>query len=108
MGELVNNFALTGDTIRLPDDVTVGYIAEVLMGVPLTQVETLHSHLEPLRRVDRDMLGEQITLSYSVYEDGERNVVGLKGIDLERDPTTFYIIHCELFPDTAKNCEKHI
>jgi hypothetical protein len=72
--------------------VTVVYIAEVLMGVPLTQVETLHSHLEPLRRVDRDLLGEQITLSYSMYEDGERNFVGLEGIDLERDPTMFKYI----------------
>ena len=108
MEELVNNFAMTGDTIRLPDDVTVGYIAEVLMGVPLTQVETLHSHLEPLRRVDRDMMGKQITLSYSTYEDGERNLVGLEGIDLESDPTTIYTIHCELFPDRAENCEKHM
>ena len=105
MGELVNNFAMTGDTIRLPDDVTVGYIAEVVMGVPLTQVETLHSHLEPLRRVERDLLGEHITLSYSIYEDGEKNVVGLEGIDLERDPTTFYTIHCELFPEVTKNCD---
>jgi hypothetical protein len=96
MGELVNNFAMTGDTIRLPDDVTVEYIAEVLVGVPLT-----HSHLEPLRRVDRDMLAEQITLSYFAYEDGERNVVGLEGIDSdsERDPSTFYRLHCELFPE---------
>ena len=107
MGELVDNFGTTGDTIRLPDDVTVGYIAEVVMGVSLTQVETLHSHLEPLRRVDRDILEEQITLSYSTYEDGERNVVGLEGIDLEKDPTTFYTVHCELFPEVAKNCDMY-
>ena len=105
MGELVNNFAMTGDTIRLPDDVTVGYISEVLMGVELTQVETLHSHLESLRRVDRNVLGEQITLSYSTYEDGESNQINLEGIDLEKDPTTFYRIHCELFPEVAKNCD---
>ena len=74
-----------------------------LMGVPLTQLETLHSHLEPLRRVDRHMLEDQVTLSYSIYEDGERNVIGLKGIDFEKDPTTFYTIHCELFPDNCIN-----
>jgi len=102
MGELVTNFASTGDTIRLPDDVTVGYIAEVLMGVPLTQLETLHSHLEPLRRVDRHMLEDQVTLSYSVYENGEINVVGLDKIDFVKDPTTFYTIHCEIFPELCR------
>ena len=81
----MTDFGRTGDSIRLPDDVTVGYISEVLMGVELTQVEALHSHLESLRRVDKDMLEEQITFSYSTYEDGERNVVGLEGIDSERD-----------------------
>jgi len=99
----VAGIATTGDNIRLPDDVTVGYIAEVIMGVPLTQVDTLHSHLESLRRVDKNMLEDQVTLSYSTYEDGERNVVGLEGIDLDKDPTTFYSIHCQLFNQT---CDK--
>ena len=42
-GELV----AAGENIRLPDDVTVGYIVEHKMGVPLTVVRTFHSHLEP-------------------------------------------------------------
>ena len=75
------------------------------MGVPLTQVDTLHSHLEPLRRVGIDRLEEQITLSYSTYEDGENNVFGMDDLDLEKDPTTFYRIHCDLFPEFAQNCE---
>jgi len=54
-------------------------------------------------RVDKDMLEDQVTLSYSTYEDGERNVVGLEGIDLNKDPTTFYAIHCQLFNQT---CDK--
>jgi len=99
----VAGIATTGDNIRLPDDVTVGYIAEVIMGVPLTQVDTLHSHLESLRRVDKDMLEDQVTLSYSTYEDGEKNAVGLEGIDFDKDPTTFYTIHCKLFNQT---CDK--
>jgi len=107
MGEMVDNFATTGDIIRLPDDVTVGYIADVVMGVPLILVDTLHSHLEPLRRVDRNSLEKQITLSYSTYDNGETNLVELEGIDLEKDPTTFYSIHCELFPEVAKNCEAY-
>jgi fringe protein len=95
---VVESIAATGEAIRLPDDVTVGYIAEILMGVPLTQIGTLHSHLEPLRRITRDILEDQVTLSYSTYEDGQKNVVGLEGMDLDKDLTTFYAIHCQLFP----------
>jgi len=47
------------------------------------------------------MLENQVTLSYSTYEDGERNVVGLEGIDFNKDPTTFYTIHCQLFNQTC-------
>ena len=107
MGEMVDTFATVGDTIRLPDDVTVGYIAEVVLGVPLSEVDTFHSHLESLRRVVRENLEKQITLSYSTYEDGEKNVVDLKDLDLEQDPTTFYRVHCELFPDLAPDCERY-
>jgi hypothetical protein len=55
--------------------------------------------------VHRDMLEEQITLSYSTYEDGEKNNISLKGINLAIDPTTFYNIHCDLFPEVTKKCD---
>ena len=51
------------------------------------------------------MLEEQITLSYSTHEDGEKNHISLEGIKLAIDPTTFYDIHCELFPEVAKKCD---
>jgi fringe protein len=41
----------TCEEIRLPDDVAVGYLAEHVLGTPLTVVEAFHSHLEPLRMI---------------------------------------------------------
>ena len=89
----------TGDRIGLPDDVTVGYIVTVLLRVPLTQLQTFHSHLEPLRRLSPESLSEQVTLSYGQYEDGAENHVMLEDLDMEQDPTTMYTLHCRLFGD---------
>ena len=94
-------FQELANTIRLPDDVTLGYLIEVLLNIPLTQVSSFHSHLEPLRKI-KD-LSSQITFSYSNFEDTlEKNVVEFEDeneIDVESDddPTRFYKIHCKLF-----------
>jgi len=80
----------TGDRIGLPDDVTVGFLAQRDLNLPLTQVSSLHSHLEPLSRLDPARLGEQVTLSYS-----GSNRVQVEG-EKESDPTTFYSLHCRL------------
>ena len=94
-------FKKLANDIRLPDDVTVGYLSEVLLEVPLKQVAGLHSHLEPLRIIAKPEA--EITLSYSSYEDtGDRNVVELEGEQEEqrlRDPTRFYALHCRVRPD---------
>ena len=91
-------FQELSDTIRLPDDVTMGYLMEILLKIPLTQVSLFHSHLEPLRSIkDFD---KQITFSYSKYEDtSEDNVVEFEGDNnlIDNDPTRFYKIHCKLF-----------
>ena len=39
---------VTAEQIRLPDDCTVGYIAEALLGIGLTRSALFHSHLENL------------------------------------------------------------
>ena len=105
----VETFSETGNSIRLPDDVTVGYLVEVVLGVLLTKVDSLHSHLEPLHRVRKESLGDQVTLSYSTYQDtGEHNMVDVEGIDVKVDPTSFYLIHCLLFPRLAKDCDKFL
>ena len=98
-------FQKLADDIRLPDDVAVGYLIEVLLGVELTQVKQFHSHLEPLRLVNDP--ADAITLSYSTYEDtDERNIVELEGreagnemLGKDGDETRFYAVHCHLYPE---------
>ena len=102
--EYLQEFVDIGSSIGLPDDVTVGYLVDGLLGVPLTQEKSLHSHLESLKDIQKESLKDQITLSYSLTEDSEDNVVGLEDLNLNLDPTTFYRIHCLLYPDQAKNC----
>jgi len=92
-------FQKLADDIRLPDDVAVGYIMEVLLDVQLNQVAEFHSHLEPLRLVSRPE--NEITLSYARNEEtGEHNVVEMEGADEgdDKDATRFYAIHCRIYP----------
>jgi fringe protein len=111
-------FQQLADEIRLPDDVAVGYVVAVLMGVPLTPLADFHSHLEPLRLVTD--FGRAISLSYSQYEDtGEDNVVEvedkLRLLDTEQreededvkrtvreDRTRFLYVHCRLHPGECR------
>lgn len=50
----------TAEKIRLPDDCTVGYIIEWVLGVPLTRSNLFHSHLENLQQVSRPELHKQV------------------------------------------------
>ena len=86
--------------MRLPDDVTMGYVIEQLAGVKMTRLEEFHSHLEPLRLVTD--LANQISFSYSADAPaGAGNLVEVGGgLPLERDPTRFLSIHCHLVPET--------
>ena len=88
-------FSSVADKMRLPDDVTMGYVVELLAGVPMTRIEEFHSHLEPLRLVNN--LAKQISFSYSSYGN-ERNVIEIDGFSESEDPTRFQSIHCNLFP----------
>ena len=98
-------FSSIGDKIRLPDDVTMGYIAEHLLKTPLTVVEEFHSHLEPQRLIaatrgrvgaeaavgirswdNEHELQNQISFSYGKYGE-EMNVIAVEGFSDEEDPT---------------------
>lgn len=95
---MVSGFRHVGDIIRLPDDVTLGYMMETVLGVVLTTGLGLHSHLEPLRRLVVDQ--ELITASYSTYENtSERNTLEL-GQDQTNDPTGFLALHHHLNPSS--------
>jgi len=91
-------FSDVADKMRLPDDVTMGYVVELLAGVPMTKVEEFHSHLEPLRLVSD--LNKQISFSYSSY-GSEMNVVEVGGFSDSEDPTRFESLHCHLFPEVS-------
>ncbi|UXI16013.1 unc-13 A-like protein [Sarcoptes scabiei] len=91
-----------GDRIRLPDDVTIGYIVEYILGKKLTQIEEFHSHLEPMALLDRNHFKDQISFSY-FGNDLQRNVLSLNQIDSDQnDPTRFYSLHCYLFADLCE------
>ncbi|XP_061576076.1 beta-1,3-N-acetylglucosaminyltransferase lunatic fringe-like [Cololabis saira] len=91
-------FMATAEHIRLPDDCTVGYIVEALLGVSLIRSPLFHSHLENLGLVSD--IHNQVTISYGTVESS-RNTVNVKGpFSISEDPTRFRSVHCLLYPDT--------
>ncbi|XP_071451154.1 fringe glycosyltransferase [Hetaerina americana] len=98
-------FISIGERIRLPDDVTMGYIIEHILGHHLTVVDEFHSHLEPMRFLPEESFPEQITFSYSRYGK-EQNVLKIeKGLPMKDDPTRLLSLHCILHP-SAKYCPR--
>ncbi|XP_038675930.1 beta-1,3-N-acetylglucosaminyltransferase lunatic fringe [Scyliorhinus canicula] len=94
------HFMNTAEKIRLPDDCTIGYIIEAILGVRLIRSNLFHSHLENLQQVMRTDISNQVTLSYGTFEN-KRNAINLKGgFSIEEDPSRFRSIHCLLYPDT--------
>ncbi|XP_006637340.2 beta-1,3-N-acetylglucosaminyltransferase lunatic fringe [Lepisosteus oculatus] len=94
------HFMNTAEKIRLPDDCTVGYIIESVLGVKLIRSNLFHSHLENLQQVPKSGLQNQVTLSYGMFEN-KRNSINMKGaFSVEQDPSRFKSVHCLLYPDT--------
>ncbi|GBP89718.1 Fringe glycosyltransferase [Eumeta japonica] len=73
--------------IRLPDDVTMGFIIEQLLKRKLTVVKEFHSHFEQLKFIEPETFKDQISFSYSKPK-GEPNVVQVPGFDVAFDPTS--------------------
>lgn len=61
-------FITVGDKIRLPDDVTMGYIIEYLLKKQLTVVEQFHSHLEPMKFLNKDTFHEQVISTFALFK----------------------------------------
>lgn len=91
-------FISVGEKIRLPDDVTLGYIIEHMLSKKLTVVDEFHSHLEPMRFLNTDSLARQVSFSYSQY-GSEMNVLPIQGLEERLDPTRLLSLHCLLFPN---------
>ncbi|KAM4025960.1 beta-1,3-N-acetylglucosaminyltransferase lunatic fringe [Anomaloglossus baeobatrachus] len=101
------HFMNTAEKIRLPDDCTIGYIIESVLGVKLIRSNLFHSHLENLHQVPQSEIHNQVTLSYGMFEN-KRNAILMKGaFSVEEDPSRFRSIHCLLYSDTQW-CPKNI
>uniref|UniRef100_T1J8T0 Fringe-like glycosyltransferase domain-containing protein n=1 Tax=Strigamia maritima TaxID=126957 RepID=T1J8T0_STRMM len=101
-------FISIGEKIRLPDDVTMGYIIEHLLKKELTVVEQFHSHLEPMKFIKPETFSKQITFSYSKYgKDSPPNTLAVDGFDTRFDPTRFLSLHCFLFPNFKRIIQLH-
>ncbi|KAM7068191.1 beta-1,3-N-acetylglucosaminyltransferase radical fringe isoform 2-T2 [Molossus nigricans] len=96
----LGSFMSTAERVRLPDDCTVGYIVEGLLGARLRHSSLFHSHLENLRRLRPDSVLQQVTLSYGGPENPHNVVNVAGGFSLQQDPTRFKSVHCLLYPDT--------
>ncbi|XP_062710172.1 fringe glycosyltransferase-like, partial [Aedes albopictus] len=90
-------FVAIGDKIRFPDDVTMGFIIEHILNVPLTVVDAFHSHLEPMEFIRPETFHDQVSFSYARMKN-EWNVVKVDGFDLKTDPKRIYSLHCYLYP----------
>ncbi|XP_067875650.1 beta-1,3-N-acetylglucosaminyltransferase lunatic fringe-like isoform X2 [Heterodontus francisci] len=56
------HFMNTAERIRLPDDCTIGYIIEAILGVNLIRSPLFHSHLENLQLVSKSQIQSQIQI----------------------------------------------
>uniref|UniRef100_A0AAG5DA81 Fringe-like glycosyltransferase domain-containing protein n=1 Tax=Anopheles atroparvus TaxID=41427 RepID=A0AAG5DA81_ANOAO len=90
-------FVTIGDKIRFPDDVTMGFLIEHLLNVPLTVIDAFHSHLEPMEFIRPETFHDQVSFSYARMRD-EWNVVKVDGFDVKTDPKRIYSLHCYLYP----------
>ncbi|XP_077897516.1 beta-1,3-N-acetylglucosaminyltransferase radical fringe isoform X2 [Ictidomys tridecemlineatus] len=96
----LGSFMSTAERVRLPDDCTVGYIVEGLLGARLLHSSLFHSHLENLQRLPPEAVLQQVTLSYGGPENPHNVVNVAGGFSLQQDPTRFKSVHCLLYPDT--------
>ncbi|GBP76620.1 Fringe glycosyltransferase, partial [Eumeta japonica] len=74
------------ERIRLPDDVSMGFVIEHLLKKNLTVVNEFHSHLEQMKLLDRETYRDQISFSYAKVKN-QWNVVDVPGFSTHYDPT---------------------
>ncbi|KAI8435217.1 hypothetical protein MSG28_003573 [Choristoneura fumiferana] len=79
-------FASVCKEASFPDDVSMGFIMEIMMRRNLTVMKEFHSHLEPMKLLATDTLKDQVSFGYSKNQN-EWNVVNVPGFDTRYDPT---------------------
>ncbi|XP_033631250.1 beta-1,3-N-acetylglucosaminyltransferase lunatic fringe-like [Asterias rubens] len=94
--------------IGLPDDVALGFVIDDLLGVHLTKISQLHSHLnsQSLRNLKDEQVTKAITLSYQLHDE-KATIVNVKDavFNTTQDPTRFKSLHCKFYPN-ASICPK--
>ncbi|XP_022243438.1 fringe glycosyltransferase-like [Limulus polyphemus] len=60
-------FISISEKIRLPDDVTMGYIIEFLLKKKLTVVHQFHSHLEPMKIMKPENYQDQVRILFNFF-----------------------------------------
>jgi hypothetical protein len=96
-------FEKMSQNIGMPDDMTFGYLIEVILNIKLTNNQLFHSHLEDLNQINKFNVKEQITLSYNLNLNNFVNLNTNSSLTLNRnrsslDVTKFISIHCHLYP----------
>lgn len=85
------------DFLSLPDDVCLGLIMEVHLGVKLQISDKFHSHLENLTEIINPL--QEATLSFNGH-----NTINLKFLNMSKpiqgDRSHLLSFHCALFPKT--------
>ena len=92
--QLITRFKDLAFNIGLNDDVTLGYIMEIVLKLRLTPVKDFHSHSEQLRLVKLSDLESLVTASYKLDKENlsKSNILSI-GQDLKSDPTAFFLLH---------------
>ncbi|VDK43350.1 unnamed protein product [Anisakis simplex] len=108
MGPYIKNggFERLAEHLKLPDDVTLGYLIEHLLNVKLTVVNGFHSHLEELETIEREDLFKQISFSAGDRMNSRfaKNLVDVpQEYAFGDDPQRFRSLHCFLF---RLNCRR--
>lgn len=76
----LGSFMSTAERVRLPDDCTVGYIVEGLLGVRLLRSPLFHSHLESLQRLPSGAVLQQVKDVLTWYSTPTRTQPGSQGV----------------------------
>lgn len=76
----------TAERVRLPDDCTVGYIVEGLLGARLLPSSLFHSHLENLQRLPPDAVLQQVQPAGAPTGCSRRTHLGDLGLETRGSP----------------------
>ena len=92
-----NTFMKVAQELGVPDDVTMGFILNAMLGINLTQWDSMRHPYERLPSIEEGLL-QQVSIVYNPH-----NVVNINS-SLARfsetaDPTRFHSLHCLIKPD---------